>query len=255
MDTPILKTCKKCQIPQPLAEFYPVRKGSEKRQPHCRLCSLDRAAIHRADCRARGVLNASQKTQQRLKLQVLRAYSKSDSPVCECCNEGHLEFLSIDHITGNGTQHRKAIRSQGTAFYLWLRSNNFPPGFRVLCFNCNHSHGHYGYCPHQQTQPTVVAAPERETPLEIRRLIKEALSKLPKPTIRLVTETSGLLWCTVQRYRAEFIATGEWPEFSRRREVCLKGHPLTPENTHVRLDGSRYCKVCNETKKSAKQAP
>jgi hypothetical protein len=27
---------------------------------------------------------------------------------------------------------------------------NFPPEYRVLCHNCNQSHGWYGYCPHEK---------------------------------------------------------------------------------------------------------
>jgi len=35
-------------------------------------------------------------------------------------------------------------------FYRWLKQNNFPEGFRVLCINCNFSLGIYGYCPHEK---------------------------------------------------------------------------------------------------------
>jgi hypothetical protein len=30
-----------------------------------------------------------------------------------------------------------------------MKRNNFPPGFRVLCRNCNGARGFYGYCPHE----------------------------------------------------------------------------------------------------------
>jgi hypothetical protein len=65
---------------------------------------------------------------------------------CNCCGESEPDFLQIDHIDGNGGQHRKAI-GQGRT-YRWLKQNNFPPGFQVLCANCNFSKGHYGSCPH-----------------------------------------------------------------------------------------------------------
>jgi hypothetical protein len=29
-----------------------------------------------------------------------------------------------------------------------LRKNNHPPGYRVLCFNCNFAIYHLGSCPH-----------------------------------------------------------------------------------------------------------
>jgi hypothetical protein len=65
---------------------------------------------------------------------------------CVCCGESNPEFLTIDHIRGGGTKHREEI---GPGLYDWLIRNDFPVGFRTLCFNCNMSLGSYGYCPHQ----------------------------------------------------------------------------------------------------------
>ena len=67
---------------------------------------------------------------------------------CDCCGESTLEFLSIDHINGKGTAHRRDV-GEGQKFYKWLIASNFPEGFRVLCHNCNMSYGFYGYCHHQ----------------------------------------------------------------------------------------------------------
>lgn len=82
---------------------------------------------------------------RKLRLEVLTHYS-GGTPRCACCGVEDLEFLSIDHINGGGYQHRKEV---GSSFYVWLRRHGFPEGYRVLCMNCNHSLGHYGYCPHQ----------------------------------------------------------------------------------------------------------
>lgn len=70
---------------------------------------------------------------------------------CKCCGENHAVFLSIDHINGGGTQHRKTISPSGggTAFYLWLVREGFPKGFQTLCMNCQWGK-RYGICPHQQ---------------------------------------------------------------------------------------------------------
>lgn len=54
---------------------------------------------------------------------------------CECCGDGDPDILTIDHIDGNGAAHRKTIPA--SQICSWLIRNNFPPGFRVLCFNCN----------------------------------------------------------------------------------------------------------------------
>ena len=67
-------------------------------------------------------------------------------PKCSCCNENQKEFLAIDHINGGGFKHRKTISGN---FFVHLVKNNFPPGFQVLCHNCNMAKGFYGKCPHQ----------------------------------------------------------------------------------------------------------
>ena len=65
---------------------------------------------------------------------------------CACCGESNLKFLSIDHINGEGTIHRKKIHRQ---INIWLVRNNYPKGFQVLCFNCNWGkYNNKGVCPH-----------------------------------------------------------------------------------------------------------
>ena len=66
---------------------------------------------------------------------------------CKCCGETRIEFLTIDHIFGNGNKHRKKVGG-GSVFYRWLIKNNLPVGYRVLCYNCNCAIGYFGYCPH-----------------------------------------------------------------------------------------------------------
>ncbi len=81
-----------------------------------------------------------------VKLQALQAYS-ADIPFCECCGDTGFEFLTIDHIANDGAEHRRKIGRQN--MYTYLRQQGYPPGYRVLCMNCNFSIGAYGYCPHQ----------------------------------------------------------------------------------------------------------
>ena len=88
----------------------------------------------------------SRKLRAALRLKVLRYYSNSSTPYCACCRISILEFLSIDHIGGGGSAHKRKVRH----VYAWLRRNNFPSGFRVLFHNCNQSLGAYGYCPHDR---------------------------------------------------------------------------------------------------------
>jgi len=66
---------------------------------------------------------------------------------CACCGESNIKFLTIDHINGGGTKHRKNIKIK---MYSWLKKNNFPEGFQTLCFNCNWGKYHNnGVCPHK----------------------------------------------------------------------------------------------------------
>jgi hypothetical protein len=69
-----------------------------------------------------------------LKLEVFDHYSKGTFKCCRC-GFADLRALSIDHINGGGTEHRKII--PGHKMYVWLRKNNYPEGFQVLCMNCN----------------------------------------------------------------------------------------------------------------------
>lgn len=96
------------------------------------------------------VKERGKKERQKLKLEVFEHYG-GVPPKCGCCGEAHIEFLSIDHIAGGGEKHRRSIKKRaGINFYRWLRKNNFPKGYRVLCHNCNCALGFFGYCPHKK---------------------------------------------------------------------------------------------------------
>lgn len=55
---------------------------------------------------------------------------------CECCGIPDQEVLTVDHIDGGGAEHRKTVPA--SQIHSWLIKNDFPSGFRILCFNCNH---------------------------------------------------------------------------------------------------------------------
>jgi len=76
-------------------------------------------------------------------------YAAYGGAKCNCCGETELKFLTVDHINNDGAAHRK-ITGIGNNFFLWLRKNNFPSGFQILCFNCNCGKNvNKGICPHQ----------------------------------------------------------------------------------------------------------
>ncbi len=81
------------------------------------------------------------------RIEALRRYSTTPEPSCACCGEDTLAFLTFEHIDGGGTQHRQS--TGGGGFISWLRKHNYPPGFEVLCMNCNHGRRvNGGRCPH-----------------------------------------------------------------------------------------------------------
>lgn len=58
---------------------------------------------------------------------------------CLWCGMDDPIVLTIDHINNDGAHMRKRLKKDGAAFYKWLRDNNYPAGFQVLCMNCNHA--------------------------------------------------------------------------------------------------------------------
>jgi len=84
---------------------------------------------------------------------VLGHYS-NQSFTCACCGEKEQDFLTIDHINGSGNKISKSlgIPRGGSGLYRWLVRNHFPPGYAVLCANCNSSKGKRGSCVHKRKQ-------------------------------------------------------------------------------------------------------
>ena len=91
----------------------------------------------------------TRKLQGQIKEAVYAAYG---GYICKCCGETEPMFLSIDHIENNGAAERRSgvYRGSGSAFYAWLKKQGFPPGYQVLCMNCQvGKHKNKGVCPHR----------------------------------------------------------------------------------------------------------
>lgn len=91
------------------------------------------------------------------RLEVLQHYAGGPNPMCACCPEGHLEFLTVDHINGRSTDHKRrnnwgGFIASGDALIRKLVQEGLPEGYQILCYNCNCARGHRGRegkCPHQ----------------------------------------------------------------------------------------------------------
>lgn len=150
-----------CGLTKPIDCFS--TKGAKRRHSQCKEC---RNAKHLADVaparkyyanRKERILAGVRTRRARYRLEALVRYSQ-DPPSCLCCGEHRLKFLTLDHIDGGGSQHRRELSKSktnsrspgGLAVYYWLRKNDYPSGFRVLCFNCNCAIGCWGTCPHEE---------------------------------------------------------------------------------------------------------
>ncbi len=96
---------------------------------------------------------AAQKWAAALKHEVFSHYS-GGTPHCNCalCPEktNDVAFLTIEHIGGGGAEHRRSLSKTtsftGNKFYSWLKQHGYPPGYEVLCFNCNCTRNVRGHC-------------------------------------------------------------------------------------------------------------
>jgi|APLak6261660231_1056022.scaffolds.fasta_scaffold00088_20 hypothetical protein len=90
---------------------------------------------------------------KRLSLKIKdEVYNAYGGYKCACCGETQKLFLSIDHVLNDGNEHRKinANAAGGDRIYRWLKKNNYPKDFQILCMNCNTGkHRNNGICPHK----------------------------------------------------------------------------------------------------------
>jgi hypothetical protein len=89
-------------------------------------------------------LEYTRRYHKKLKNTILNAYGGC----CSICLESQKEFLCITKKNGGGNQERQKMGG-ADKLYRWIRANDFPTNFRLLCHNCNFSICQYGYCPHQ----------------------------------------------------------------------------------------------------------
>lgn len=140
----IRKTCYIC--------FRKIRKKWWKKTAPIRLEYAQKWYANNREKVIQQKVSGNLKLRRLARLDCIEHYSKGRN-CCECCGEKNLEFLTIDHIKGGGNKHRKRLRKKyKTNLYMptILKRLGYPSGYRILCYNCNSSLGHYGYCPHQK---------------------------------------------------------------------------------------------------------
>lgn len=79
----------------------------------------------------------------RVRMEFLEMYGGK----CTCCGETLCEFLTIEHKLGQSGTERRDTSAKA---YRKATQNYSPDIYEILCMNCNHAKGKYGYCPHNK---------------------------------------------------------------------------------------------------------
>ena len=161
MKQPKYKPCSKCRWHKPLDRFHKNKRSKDGHCNYCKSCiskydkvrKKNNPEKHNEQARRwrkanpEKISRANKRANQKRRKEVIDAYGGK----CSCCGETHVSFLTIDHMNNDGAAHRRAI-GPGYAIYIWLKKNDFPKQFQLLCWNCNCGRDkNGGICPHKQT--------------------------------------------------------------------------------------------------------
>lgn len=93
-----------------------------------------RCAECRSDAKRQNHIIQSRKSSDKIRTEVLIAYG------CRCayCGEANTDQLQIDHVFGDGKDHRVEFGGANRMLYYWLKKHGFPKDrFQLLCRVCN----------------------------------------------------------------------------------------------------------------------
>lgn len=157
-----MKECYVCRDKKEVSEFNVNNFFKDKLSVYCRECErlLQRTKYRNNKVHQR-LYQTAYRDRNRLKFRLLnktyrenvkRMVLKHYGDKCACCDETESEFLTIDHVNNDGAAHRKELGVSSVRIHRWLKKNNFPPGFQILCMNCNFAKGHHftHTCPHKR---------------------------------------------------------------------------------------------------------
>lgn len=88
----------------------------------------------------------------KLKLEAIKRFGGK----CACCGEKRYQFLSFDHVDGDGVFHRRELGGKvpvrGPHFLRRLKRDGWKTKYklRLLCMNCHMAIDLWGGCPHKE---------------------------------------------------------------------------------------------------------
>lgn len=163
------RQCTVCGGVSPATEDFFYRKAPWKKadgtlvpQLHseCKVCSRIRTKAYYKDPKNQWKIKPHEKEYRRAWYAKIKdlVFKKYGGWVCACCGEAEPKFLVLDHVNNDGNEFRKKLVSKamynrgagsGGVTYAHLVRNGYPPGYQVLCSNCNHGKAmNGGICPH-----------------------------------------------------------------------------------------------------------
>jgi len=138
-----IPVCRECGVILTDENWYP---SFEKKHDYiCKKCTYEKDKIWRQNNKDK-YNQLKRESNHRLMNEIIDRYGGK----CVCCGETRREYLSIDHVNGNGSKQRREIGKSSQGLHYWLKQNNYPEGFQVLCFNCNMGKRNYSVCPHDK---------------------------------------------------------------------------------------------------------
>src|SRR5450755_451648 len=145
------KRCSKCGELKALGVFSRDANSPDGRHSWYKMCRHDYRVEHRDQILAYDREYDQEHSEEisaryyGLRDQVFDHYGRE----CACCET--TENLSLDHINGDGAEHRLEMFGashycDGARWLLWLIDNDFPDDIQVLCRPCNASKGKGDHC-------------------------------------------------------------------------------------------------------------
>jgi len=130
------KVCFKCKMELPISRFSKNKYRKDGLQTGCKICmyKYGRDWLARNYEHVRQMSNTGQNSRrQKRRLEILSYYSNGELK-CSMCGYDNPASLEINHLDGDGRKHHKKINGD---IVRYIRENNNPDEFNVLCGNCN----------------------------------------------------------------------------------------------------------------------